>query len=98
AEQIELDGIAVAEAATNTVGTYGTDLTFASLLAAWKKLTDNKAPAGDRDIAVSSKDIVSIVGDTAIQNWAAFSRGNNVTTSPQKLRAVAALDELPRAA
>jgi hypothetical protein len=94
AEQIELDGIAVAEAATNTVGTYGTDLTFATLLSAWKKLTDNKAPTGDRFMAVSSKDIVSIVGDTAIQNWAAFSRGGQITTSPENLGAVAGFDEL----
>jgi hypothetical protein len=93
AEQIELDGFAVAETATNTVGTYGTDLDFADLLAAWKKMTDNKAPTGQRYMAVSTKDIISIVGDSEVQNWAAFSRGNNVTTSPENLGAIAGFDE-----
>lgn len=94
AERIELDGFAVAEAASNSVGTYGTDLTFDAALAAWKKMTDNKAPSGQRFLAVSTKDIVSLVGDTDIQNWAAFSRGNQITSSPENLGALAGFDEV----
>jgi len=94
AEQIETDGFTTASAATNSIGTYGTDLDFADLLNAWKTMTDNKAPTGERFMAVSTKDIISVVGDSAIQNWASFSRGGAVTTSPENLGAVAGFDEL----
>ena len=94
AEQIENDGFTTAVAASKTSGTYGTDLTFDAPLAAWKTMTDNKCPSGQRFVAISTKDIVSVVSDTDIQNWAAFSRGGAVTSSPENLGAVAGFDEL----
>ena len=94
AEQIENDGFAVAAAASNTAGTYGTDLTFDGLLAAWKTMTDNNCPTGQRFAAVSTKDIVALLGDTDLQNWAAFSRGGSVTSSPMNLGPVAGFDDI----
>lgn len=94
ATQIETDGIAVAEASTKTSGTYGTDLTFDGMLGAWKEMTDNLCPMGQRFAAVSTKDIVSLIGDTDLQNWAAFSRGNQITSGPMNLGALAGFDEV----
>ena len=94
AEQIENDGFTEAVTSSKTSGTYGTDLTFDGLLGAWKTMTDNKCPTGERFAAVSTKDIVSLVGDTDLQNWAAFSRGNQVVSSPMNLGPVAGFDDV----
>jgi len=94
AEKIELDGFAVAEAASHSIGTYGTDLDFADVLNAWKTLTDNKAPSGDRFMAVSTKDLVALVGDTDIQAWAAFARGGQIVGDPTNLGALGGFQEV----
>ncbi|HUV09935.1 MAG TPA: hypothetical protein VMX12_03085 [Acidimicrobiia bacterium] len=94
AERIELDGFAVAEAASNSIGAYGTDLDFADILSAWKTLTDNKAPSGDRFMAVSTKDLVALVGDSDIQAWAAYSRGNAIVGDPTNLGAIGGFQEV----
>ena len=94
AENIESALFTTAVAESNTAGTYGTDLTFDGLLGAWKTMTDNKCPSGQRFAVVSTKDIVSLVSDTDLQNWAAFSRGNAVTTSPLNLGPIAGFDEV----
>jgi hypothetical protein len=94
-EQVETDVLAelVTGAGSNTVGTYGTDLTFASLMAGWKKLTDNKAPQGSRYAAISTKDVLSLAADTAIQNWVAFARPS-INVGPQNLGPLAGFDEV----
>ena len=94
AEQIESDGLAAVQATSKTSGAYGTDLTFDASLTAWKTMTDNLCPAGDRFAAISTKDVVSIISDTDLQNWAAFSRGNAVVGSPTNLGALAGFDEV----
>lgn len=94
AEKIEGDGFTAAIAAANSTGTYGTDLTFDALLGGWKKMTDNKCPSGSRFAAISTKDVVSLVGDTDIQNWAAFSRGNQIAGDPANLGPLAGFDEV----
>lgn len=94
AEQIETDGFTAAVAATNFIGTYGTDLDFADILAAWKKLTDNKAPAGDRFMAISTKDLVALSSDTNIQAWAAYARGGQIVADPTNLGALGGFQEV----
>lgn len=94
AEAIEADGFAEAVTGTKTAGTYGTDLTFASLLSAWKTMTDNKCPAGQRYAAVSTKDIVSILGDTKLQPLVQYTRGDQIAAGPQNLGPLAGFDEV----
>ena len=86
AEKIETDGFA--EAVTNSadaIGAYGTALDFADVLTAWQVLTDRKVPSGDRFMAVAPKDLVGLLSDTDIQNWLAFSRGNQAASDPNNL-------------
>ncbi len=94
AEQIEADGFAEAITGTKTTGTYGTDLTFASLLSAWKTMTDNKCPMGQRYAAVATKDIVSLLGDTKLQPLIQYTRGDQIAAGPQNLGPLAGFDEV----
>ena len=74
AEQIETDLFATAITATNTVGTYGTDLSAATIRSARKLLNDNKAPQDGRALIVSDKDEIALLGDTNLQNYFAWSQ------------------------
>lgn len=74
AEKIETDLWATYSSFTHSVGTSGTDLTAASVRAARKALNDQKAPQTDRSLVVSSKDEISLLGDSALQNYFAYSR------------------------
>jgi hypothetical protein len=94
AEQIETDGFACAVAATHEIGAAATDLDFADILNAWKTLTDYKCPPGDRFLAVSTKDLVALIGDSDIQAWAAFSRGNAVVGDPTNLGSLGGFQEV----
>lgn len=94
AENIEGALFTTLTGSSKNYGTYGTDLSFDGLLGAWKTMTDNKCPAGQRFAAISTKDIVKLVGDTDIQNWAAFSRGNQIASSPLNLGPLAGFDEV----
>lgn len=80
-------------AGSNTVGTAGTDLTFATLLAAWQKLTDNKAPQGQRYAAIATKDAVKLATDSNIANWIAFANPG-IVRAPQSLGALAGFDDV----
>lgn len=80
-------------AGSNSVGTAGTNLVFSVLLDAWKKLTDNKAPQGQRYAAISTKDVKSLLGDSDIQNWIAFARPS-MNVGPQSLGALAGFDDV----
>ena len=94
AEQIETDGITEVQTAAHSIGAYGTALDFDDILNAWKTLTDYKAPPGERFMAVSTKDLVALVGDTDIQAWAAFSRGNQIVGDPTNLGALGGFQEV----
>jgi hypothetical protein len=78
AEQIEKDIFSTAITFTPTVGTYGTDLTYASLLQAAKKLTDNKAPTEGRALVLSTKDELAIRNDSNLQSYFAFANPETV--------------------
>lgn len=74
AEQIESDLLAAAVGFTNSVGTYGTDLSAATIRSARKVLNDNKAPQDGRALIVSDKDEIALLGDSALQNYFAWSQ------------------------
>jgi hypothetical protein len=74
AEQIESDLLAAAVGFTNSVGTYGTDLTAATIRSARKVLNDNKAAQDGRALIVSDKDEIALLGDSALQNYFAWSQ------------------------
>lgn len=74
AEQIESDLLAAAVGFTNSVGTYGTDLSAATIRSARKTLNDNKAPQDGRALIVSDKDEIALLGDSALQNYFAWSQ------------------------
>ena len=78
AEQIETDLLALGSTFTSSVGTYGTDLTAATIRSARKVLNDNKAPQEGRAIVVSDKDEIALLGDSALQNYFAFSQTQGV--------------------
>jgi hypothetical protein len=78
AEQIETDIWGVASTFTNSVGTYGTDLNYAALLQAGKKLTDNKAPIEGRSLVLSTKDELAIRSDSNLQSYFAFANPETV--------------------
>lgn len=75
AENIE--AALIAEIATNTsgaVGTYGTDLTAATLRSAWKAMTDAKAPEDNRHLLMHTKDWIALLDDSDLQNFFAWQQ------------------------
>ena len=78
AEQIESDLLALGSTFTSTVGTYGTDITAATVRSARKALNDNKAPVDGRALIVSDKDEIALLGDTNLQNYFAFAQQQGV--------------------
>ena len=78
AEQIESDLMAAGATFTSTVGTYGTDITAATVRSARKVLNDNKAPIDGRVLVVSDKDEIALLGDSTLQNYFAFAQSQGV--------------------
>ena len=78
AEQIESDLMAVGATFTSTVGTYGTDISAATVRSARKLLNDNKAPIDGRVLVVSDKDEIALLGDSTLQNYFAFAQQQGV--------------------
>jgi hypothetical protein len=78
AEQIESDLMALGSTFTNSVGTYGTDITAATVRSARKVLNDNKAPVDGRVLIVSDKDEIALLGDSTLQNYFAFAQQSGV--------------------
>ena len=81
AQQIETDGFTVAVAASNSVGTYGTDLTASTIRSAWKTMTDNLAPEDERFMAISTKDHIKLLADSELTNYFAFQRAQAVNAA-----------------
>src|SRR5206468_6570351 len=75
-EQVEADLFATYSTFTGSVGTGGTDLTAASLRAISKKFTDNKVPAGQRYVAISTKDEASLLADANLASFFAFNESD----------------------
>lgn len=78
AEAIESDLLGLYSGFSNSVGTSGTDITASTIRAARKKLNDLKAPTDNRALVVSTKDEISILGDTSLQSFFAFAQASAV--------------------
>ena len=78
AEAIESDLMAAGITFTNSVGTYGTDISAATVRSARKVLNDNKAPVDGRVLVVSDKDEIALLGDSTLQNYFAFAQTQGV--------------------
>jgi hypothetical protein len=79
AEQVENDVLAPYTGFTGgTVGTSGTSLTSATVRAVDQQFNVLKAPMTDRILIVSPKDKASLLGDTALQSFFAFSQPTTV--------------------
>lgn len=61
AEKVEDDLFALYSGLSGSIGTGGTDLTAAVVRLARKTLMDNKAPRGDRTLAISTKDVSALL-------------------------------------
>lgn len=92
ATKIESDLIDEIAGSSKEYGAYGADLDFAKVNGAWKAMTDNLCPQGDRFLAVSTKDQIALLADSKLAAWAAFSRGNAAVGSPMDLGPVAGFD------
>jgi hypothetical protein len=74
AEAIEKDLFSLYANLTTTGGVGATDLTGTSIRAARKLLNDNKVPLEGRSFVISTKDEISLLGDTTLQSFFAFSQ------------------------
>jgi hypothetical protein len=78
AEKIEATLLAEYANVTASVGTSGTDLTYAIIQAAKKQLFDSKAPEGNRTLVIASKDEVALKQDSDLTNFFSFSRPTDI--------------------
>ena len=70
---IEDDLFALYAGLSTSVGTSGTDITAQTVRDAWKALSDNKCPAGNRHLVVSTKDAMALLGDSSLASFFAFN-------------------------
>ena len=79
ANQVENDILALATSFTGgVVGTPGTNMTSATLRTVDQQFNTLLAPQNDRVVIVSPKDKASLLGDTALQSFFAFSQPSTV--------------------
>jgi hypothetical protein len=78
AEAIETDLLALYANVTASVGTTGTDIALSTVRSARKTLNDNKAPQSNRNLVVSSKDEIALLGDSNAQTYFAYSQSQAV--------------------
>jgi hypothetical protein len=74
AEAIEADLFALYAGLSQSVGTSGTDITAAAVRAARQKLNEAKVPSTPRYLVISPKDEISLLADSSLANYFAFSR------------------------
>lgn len=79
AEQLENDIFTTAVTLTGTVGTYGTDLSAASLRSAKKALTDNKIAQNPRYLVMSTKDEIALLADNNLATYFAYAKSQAIT-------------------
>lgn len=79
AEKIESSLLAEYANVSSSVGTSGTDLSYATVQSAKKELFDNKAPEGNRTLIIASKDEVALKQDSDLTNFLAFSRPQDIS-------------------
>lgn len=81
AEAVELDLFSTYSTFTGSTGASGTSLDAAALRTIRKTFTDRKVKAGNRFLAVSTKDVESLQADPSLEQFFAFndSRDGSVT-------------------
>jgi hypothetical protein len=78
-EQLETDLFALySTGGIGSVGTYGTDISAATIRSARKALNDLKVPQAGRSLTVSTKDEIALLSDTTLQTYFAFARPDAV--------------------
>jgi P22 coat protein - gene protein 5 len=81
-EQFETDlfvaAMGIGGATAGAIGTPGTNVAAASLQSATVNLNNLKAPAADRSVILSPKDEMSILADTTIATYFAFSESDSI--------------------
>jgi hypothetical protein len=77
-DAVEDDLLALYSGLSTSVGTSGTDITASTIRSARKKLNDNKAPMNDRSLIISSKDEISVLGDSSLERYFASASPTTV--------------------
>lgn len=93
AEQIEADIFALYPSFTNTTGTSGTNLNYATLVATRKMMNDNKVSKSNRYLAISDKDEAALLSDTTMIPY--FQYGNTSSLVDGSLPSIAGFKLLP---
>lgn len=80
AEQFETDLWATAMGVNGAPlqGVAGTDITSAVVRKTMKGLNDQKAPQADRQLVVSTKDQIALLGDSTLSTYFAFSQADSI--------------------
>ncbi|MGA7730343.1 MAG: P22 phage major capsid protein family protein [Chloroflexia bacterium] len=79
AEAIDSDLLALATGFSVSVGTFGTDLTAATIRAAAKALDDAKVAQSKRHLVMGSKDKWALMADSALATYFAYSKPEVIT-------------------
>ena len=93
AESIEADIFALYSSFTNTTGTSGTNLNYATLVATRKLMNDNKVAKANRYLALSDKDEAALLSDPTMIPY--FQYGNTSSLVDGSLPSIAGFKLLP---
>ena len=61
-----------------SVGTYGTDISAATIRSARKAMNDAKVPPAGRSLTISTKDEIALLADSTLVNYFAFAKPDAV--------------------
>ena len=78
AEALETDLFTLYSSLTHSIGTSGTDMGKATVIAARKALNDLKNPSTDRTLVISDKDEAALLGDSTLAQYFANARPEGV--------------------
>jgi len=78
AQAIETDLFALYAGLSTTVGTSGTNISAATVLAARKALNDNRVPLAPRHLVVSPKDEIALLSDSNLATYFANARSEAI--------------------
>ena len=92
-EQLETDLFGLYTQFTNTTGTGGTNLNYATLVATRKLMNDNKVSKANRYLAISDKDEAAMLSDTTMIPY--FQYGNSNSLVDGNLPSIAGFKLLP---
>ena len=79
AEQIETDVWTKVLTVSGSIGTFGTDLSAATIRSAKKALTDNRILQNPRYLVMSTKDEIALLGDDSLTHYFANAKSQAIT-------------------